>query len=61
MTVYPLPPARDKASCEKWWCRWSDTAKTQKHAKLSAQDHARRRGHREFEINGYHMRFEGQL
>ena len=60
MTVYPSPK-RDKASCEKWWCRWSDDARSEKAVKASAEEHHRQSGHGVFEINGYRMRFEGDL
>ena len=59
MTVYPSAK-RDKASCEKWWCRWSDDGRSEKEVTASAEEHCRRTGHSVYEINGYRMRFEGE-
>lgn len=59
MTIYPSHK-RDRAACEKWYCRWSDDARTGKEVTASAREHYRRTGHSTVEINGYRMRFEGE-
>lgn len=59
MTAFPSTKW-DKASCEKWYCRWSDHAASEKKVKASAGEHYRRTGHAKFDVNGYHVTFRGE-